>query len=277
MKKILIALVLSVSLLSVSRAGLDQLFYQPDRIEYATPRTDGYAYEEVRFASQDGTILSGWFIPAKGTALGTVIHFHGNAQNMSAHYSFVSWLPASGFNLFVFDYRGYGKSGGKISRKGVFEDSVAAVTYVKKRDDIDQNKIILFGQSLGGANAIAVAGLAGFEGIAGVVSESAFSSFKGVAMDHAGILKPLAFLLIGDRFSPKKAVGKISPVPLLIIHGTYDQVVPYKHAEKLFKAAREPKYLWPIKGGQHTEALGKFRKEVAPQLHQLFKSWVDSE
>ena len=268
----LITLALSIS--SIAHAGLDDLFYHPDNKVYATPKNDGYAFEEVVFASRDKTELSGWFIPAKGKALGTVIHFHGNAQNMSAHYSYVSWLPASGFNLFVFDYRGYGKSKGKLSRKGVYEDSVAAVEYIQSRADIDPSKIILFGQSLGGANAMAVAGENRFKGIVGVVSESAFSSYKSVATEHAGLFKPLAPLVIGNKFSPKKSVKKISPIPLLIIHGTRDPVVAYKHAGKLFKEAKAPKELWTIQGGQHTEALGKYRKEYAPRLHALFKVWV---
>jgi fermentation-respiration switch protein FrsA (DUF1100 family) len=274
MKIQMITLTLAVS--SMAYAGLDNLFYHPDDTLYATPKKDGYAYEEVAFSSKDATELSGWFIPATGKAQGTVIHFHGNSQNMSAHYSFVSWLPANGFNLFVFDYRGYGKSKGKLSRKGVYEDSVAAVEYIKSRTDIDQNRIILFGQSLGGANVIAVAGSTEFEGIVGVVSESAFSSYKSAATDHAGLLKPLAPLVIGNKFSPKKAVKNISPTPLLIIHGTLDRVVAYKHAQKLFKEAAEPKTLWTIKDGRHTEALGKYRSEYAPQLHALFKAWVET-
>lgn len=277
MKKIITAILLATLLVHTVHAGLDNLFYHPDRIEYTTPTKDGYAYEEVLFSSHDGTQLTGWFIPATGTALGTVLHFHGNAQNMSAHYSFVSWLPANGFNLFVFDYRGYGKSDGQLSREGVYQDCIAAVEYIKNRTDIDQNKLILFGQSLGGANAIAVAGSTAFDGIVGVASDSAFSSYKGIATDHAGILKPFAYLLISNDFSPRKAVQNISPTPLLIIHGTDDRVVPYKHAEILFKEAREPKYLWIIESGQHTEALGRFREEIAPRLCQLFKSWVGSD
>lgn len=262
-------------IVSIAHAGLDNFFYHPDNKVYATPKKDGYVFEEVVFSSKDKTELSGWFIPAKGKALGTVIHFHGNAQNMSAHYTYVSWLPASGFNLFVFDYRGYGQSKGKLSRKGVYEDSVAAVEYIKARTDIDQSKIILFGQSLGGANAIAVAGEKQFEGIVGVVSESAFSTYKSVATEHAGIYKPLAPLFIGNQFSPKKSVGKISPTPLLIIHSTHDSVVSYKHAGKLFKAAKEPKLLWTIQDGQHIDAFREtHRKEYTPKLLALFKTWV---
>lgn len=277
MKAIVTSILLTASLSFTAQAGLDNLFYHPDGRAYATPSRDGYAYEEIDFLSKDGTKLSGWFIPARGKALGTVVHFHGNAQNMSAHYSFVSWLPANGFNLFVFDYRGYGKSEGTVSREGVYQDSVAAVDYIKKRSDIDQQKLILFGQSIGGANAIAVAGSTEFEGIVGVVSDSAFSSYKGVATDHAGILKPFAYLLIGNKHSPKKVVKNIAPIPLVLIHGTDDPVVPYKHAKILFREAREPKTLWTLEGGQHTEALGRFGQDIAPRLHQLFKTWVEAE
>jgi hypothetical protein len=274
--KILLFVVVLV-LAGVVRAGLDNVFYYPDHREYTTPTADGYKYEAVQFQSKDGTKLSGWFIPAQGKALGTVVHFHGNAQNMSAHYSFVSWLPANGFNLFVFDYRGYGKSEGKLSRKGVYEDSIAAVEYIKSRTDIDQNKIILFGQSIGGANALTVAGNNHFDGVVGVASDSAFSSYKGVAMDHTFLLKPLAALLISNKFSPKNSVQNIAPAPLLLIHGTADQVVPYKHAQKLFEKADEPKELWTVPNGQHTEAFGPYRAEFAPKLLARFKSWVGAE
>jgi fermentation-respiration switch protein FrsA (DUF1100 family) len=276
MKTVITAIILTALWAMPLQAGLDNLFYHPDQRVYSTPAEDGYAYENVRFLSRDGTPLSGWFIPASGKALGTVIHFHGNAQNMSAHYSFVSWLPANGFNLFVFDYRGYGTSEGTLSRKGVYEDSVAAVKYIKTRTDIDQTKLILFGQSLGGANALAVAGQTDISGLVGVVSDSAFSSYKGVASDHAGFLKPFAYVLIGNAFSPHKAVGNISPLPLVIIHGTQDQVVPFRHAKKLFREAQEPKALWTIQGAGHTEALGRFKPEIAPRLYQLFRSWVES-
>jgi fermentation-respiration switch protein FrsA (DUF1100 family) len=257
-----------------SYAGLDSLFYHPDPQIYATPKQDGYTYEDVQFSSADGTKLSGWFIPAKGKALGTVIHFHGNAQNMSAHYSFVSWLPATGFNLFVFDYRGYGKSESKPSRKGVYEDSIAAIEYIKSRTDLDQHKLILFGQSIGGANALAVLGANHFGGIVGIATDSAFSSYKSVAMEHAGLLKPLAYCLIGNQLSPKNNISQISPIPLLIIHGTKDRVASYKHAQKLFNKAKEPKELWTIEGGGHTAALGPFRREYAPRLHARFVKWV---
>lgn len=273
MKPKLISFLLLGLTISAS-AGLDSLFYHPTATTYSTPTQDGLAYEEITFLSQDQTRLSGWFIPAKGKALGTVIHFHGNAQNMTAHYSFVSWLPKNRFNLFVFDYRGYGTSAGEPSRKGVYQDCVAAIEYIKTRTDIDQSKLIIFGQSIGGANAITVVGKNDFTGICGVATDSAFASYKRVAGEHTGLLKPFAYLLIGNDLSPEKYIGNMAPTPLLIIHGTHDQVASYKNAEKLFMAANEPKQLWTVDQGTHTSALGPSRKTYAPKLHRQFVQWV---
>ncbi len=271
-------LLLAGLLLSLTDAGCglaDSAFYQPDRNLYRNPQQDGLAFQPVRFASTDGTPLTGWFIPATtNPALGTVVHFHGNAQNMTAHYGFVSWLPQNGFNLFVFDYRGYGVSAGSPSRTGVYEDAVAAVRYIKTRPDIDQGKIILFGQSLGGALVLRIAGNNHFAGIVGVVEESGFASYQEVAQAHFSFLGDL-FVPGGDD-NPIDAVAHVSPVPLLIIHGDADPVVPYAQAQQLFAAAREPKELWTIPHGQHTPALGPFRSEYAPRLLRKFHDWVGS-
>ncbi len=273
--KMLLCALFSVWLILPVSAGLDALFYHPAPDRFRTPADDGCAFEQITFPSTDGTALSGWFIPAQQQkALGTVIHFHGNAQNMSAHYAFVSWLPKSGFNLFVFDYRGYGASEGRPSREGVYQDSVAAIEYIKSRTDIDQAKLIIFGQSIGGANALAAVGSNAFEGIVGVVSDSAFSTYKSVAAEHAGWLKPFAYLFISNRYSPEKYVQSIAPTPLIIIHGTRDRVASVHHAERLFRAAQEPKELWLIEGGEHTSALGPDINTYAPRLCEKFKTWT---
>lgn len=232
---------------------LENLFYYPDNILYDSPKRLGLNYEEITFKSTDGTKLSGWFIPARGfkKAKGTVIHFHGNAQNMSAHWQFVEWLPDSGYNLFVFDYRGYGKSEGKPNPKGVFEDSDSAVNYVRSRKDIDAAKLIVFGQSLGGANAIAVVGSGNKSGVAAVAIEASFYSYSSIAND-----KLLGSgLLMDDTYSPERYIAAISPIPFLLIHGTADTVIPYHHSLRLIEKAKEPKKLITVDGGGHLDAL----------------------
>jgi len=156
----------------------------------------------------------------------------------------------------------------------VYEDSIAALEYIKSRTDIDQGKLIVFGQSLGGANALCVMGKNRFDGVVGIAVDSAFSSYKSVAMEHVHWLRPIAFFVIGNKLSPKRHVGDIAPTPLLIIHGTDDGVVSYRHAKRLFKKANEPKTLWTIQGGQHIDALSRHKQEMAPRLYAQFIEWV---
>jgi len=250
-------------------------FYHPDKQVYTTPDKLGLNYESVKFKSRDGTKLSGWFVPATRPALGTVVHFHGNAQNMSAHFSFVAWLPPEGFNVFVFDYRGYGQSEGSAKRKGIHEDSVAALRYIKTRQDVQQDRVFVLGQSLGGANAVDAVTSAGIGVVQGVVIDSAFYSYTSVAKDKAPGF--LVDVFIRDDYSPGPLVSKISPIPLLIMHGTADPVVPYAHGQRLFAEAKEPKTLWTVEGAGHTEALSKFGTTYRPMLVAFFKSCLAEE
>jgi uncharacterized protein len=260
MKSILLfCIILSLAMLSSGCVG--QMFYYPDHKVYKTVAAFGLKFEEATFYSKDGTKLSGWFVPAKGVAKGTVIHFHGNAQNMTAHFDFVSWLPAEGFNIFVFDYRGYGKSAGRQNRKGVYEDSLAAIDYVRSRKDVQKDKLLIFGQSLGGAQAITAVGSGNKQGVRAVVVESTFFSYRSIVRDKIGampllsLLKtPLSYLLIGDDLSPADYVEKLAPVPLLLVYGTADDIIPYHHGPQLLESAKQPKTFWRIEGGEHIEA-----------------------
>lgn len=252
----------------------DNLFYHPDQVVYQTPGRYGLGYETVTFQSSDTTSLSGWWIPATQKPLGTVVHFHGNAQNMTAHFSSVVWLPKNGFNLFVFDYRGYGASAGTPSKEGLYRDSLAAIAYVRQRADVDPQKIVVLGQSLGGANAITAIGRGNVGPIAGLVIDSAFSSYPGVARDHAGSLASTVGTLISDDFNPQDFIAQISPTPILILHGTSDQVVPYRHGQILYERAKQPKELWTIEGGQHTDAMTVHGAGVLPLLHERLVKWV---
>ena len=247
-------------------------FYHPDRVLYDTPKRLGLAFEQVVFQSADGTRLVGWFIPAGGyadprKAKGTVVHFHGNAQNMSAHWQYVDWVPQRGFNLFVFDYRGYGASEGSPEPKGVFEDSRAALDYVRSRPDVDASRLLVFGQSLGGTNAIAAVGSGNRAGVKAVAIESTFYSYSSIASEKLIGAGSLA----DDTYSAERFIAALSPTPLLLLHGTADAVIPYSHSEKLFAKAAEPKRLIRIEGGAHTEALApRFGATYREMLIEFF-------
>ncbi|MDQ0044934.1 alpha/beta hydrolase [Variovorax boronicumulans] len=240
---------------------VQSMFYYPDRVRYETPDALGLRYESVQFQSADGTRLTGWFIPAVGRqknpkeAKGTVVHFHGNAQNMSTHWRFVAWLPKQDYNVFVFDYRGYGESEGEPEPKGVFEDSNAALNYVRSRGDVDAQRLFVFGQSLGGTNAIAVVGSGNRAGVKAAAIESTFYSYSSIANDKLSG----AGLLVSDGYAASKYVAAISPIPLLLIHGTADHVIPHAHSQRLLADAREPKRLIEVPGAGHLEPMSSPR------------------
>ena len=248
---------LALCTLPLLLAGCVQsMFYYPDDVRYETPDALGVRYEPVQFTSADGTRLSGWFLPAEGRAnpkeaKGTVVHFHGNAQNMSTHWRFVAWLPKQGYNVLVFDYRGYGQSEGKPEPKGVFEDANAALDYVRTRADIDPERLFVFGQSLGGTNAIAVVGSGNRAGVKAAAIESTFYSYSSIANDKF----KGAGLLVSDTYAASNYVAAVSPIPLLFIHGTADQVIPLAHSRRLFAEAREPKRLIEVPGAGHLEPM----------------------
>ena len=234
---------------------MESLFFFPDRVKYDTPERTGLSFEQVYFKSADGTQLSGWFIPASGvpgprSAKGTVVHMHGNAQNMSAQWQYAEWIPSCGYNLFVFDYRGYGRSHGTPDPKGVFEDGVAALDYLRARPDIDSDGLFVFGQSLGGMIAIAASG-ASPRGVRAVLAEAPFYSYTELADDRMPGEGPV----IDDSCSASAFIAKLSPVPLLLIHGTSDNVVSYSHSLRLLAEAGEPKRLVTIEDGGHIDAM----------------------
>jgi fermentation-respiration switch protein FrsA (DUF1100 family) len=180
---------------------------------------------------------------------------------MSAHFAYVNWLPAEGYNVFTFDYRGYGRSGGKPQREGIYNDCIAALRYIQTRVDVDPERLLVLGQSLGGANALAVLGRNHFPGIKAVAIDSTFYSYRSIVRDKIGEIPllwiakwPLSFLVINNRYSPGPVVNNLA-APVVLIHGTADRVIPYHHSQKLFEKALAPKELWTITNGGHTDAL----------------------
>lgn len=268
--------VLPLTVTVISGCSVQGMFYQPDRVLYSTPQAAGLAFEPVRFKSKDGTALTGWFIPATGyhnpkNAKGTIIHFHGNAQNMTAHWEFVAAFPKRGFNVFVFDYRGYGASSGEPNPKGVFEDSDSAIHYVRSRPDIEPKRLLIFGQSLGGTNAIAAVGVGNKDGIAAIAIESTFYSYSAIASDKVSG----AGFLMSDTYSAENFIDKLSPIPFLLIHGTNDRVIPFEHGLRLFAIAKEPKTFVKVEGGEHIESLTpRFNGKYLDTLSQFFEDAV---
>jgi fermentation-respiration switch protein FrsA (DUF1100 family) len=269
-----------------------RLFYYPSNETIVNPSDLGYSYGDIYFKSRDGTKLHGWLFPSSNEKeeLGTVIQFHGNAENISSHFLSLAWVTRYGYNFFTFDYRGYGGSEGSPCPKGTNDDALAALDYViklnekregmVKKNSVDRgHKIIAYGQSLGGA--VLLRAFDEFEQkkkIDAVVVDSAFYSYHKIAKDaFSGSLiswpiKAMVPLLINNDFSPETCIGKISPTPLLIIHGDGDLVVPYSHGKKIYELAKEPKTFWTIPRGRHIDSMVDHDEKYQKKLIEFIGS-----
>ncbi|HEY5896805.1 MAG TPA: alpha/beta hydrolase [Burkholderiales bacterium] len=252
-------------------AGCTPVFFQPHSVLVATPGLYGIDYQPVEMRAADGTALFAWFLPARGAAKGTVLYLHGNAENISTHFANVGWMPAAGFNVLALDYRGYGGSEGRPSLPGVQLDIDAAMGALLERADVDPDRIIVFGQSLGGALAIYYVAHSRYrEHVRADIADSAFADYRLVAKEKMAaffVTWPLQWLpqfTVDGDYSPIASVAAVSPVPLLLIHGERDGVVPPHHSELLFGMAQQPKALWRIPDVGHIGALRS--REVRDRL-----------
>ena len=244
----LVVLLLSILAVVVRQTKLiDRNFiFFPERELAGTPADYGLRFEDVSFAAADGISLHGWFIHGRTDV--TWLWFHGNAGNISDRLDNIAVLhDRLGVNIFIFDYRGYGRSEGRASEKGIYMDAEAALSYLRTRDDIDHSKIVLFGRSLGCAVAVEVA--ASRETYA-VILESPFTSTRAMARRSYPLL-PLG-LLITTRLDSLAKIDKVR-APLLVLHGDADQTVPIELGRELFDAANEPKRFHVIEGADHND------------------------
>lgn len=268
----------------LSVVSCTHLFYQPWNRMIYDPAKFGYEYRDVNFQSADGTPLHGWFFPvaAGKKELGTVVQFHGNAENISSHFLSLVWITRHGYNLFTFDYQGYGLSGGRPTQKNLNADALAALRWVKTYNESKKErlKFIAFGQSIGGT--ILLRALYDFEekeAIDSVVIESSFPSYKRIAREKFSeswitwLFQPLGYLLTSERYAPETKIREVSPVPLLVIHGDADRIVPIHHGRRIYRLAGEPKFFWEIPGGRHIDSMirhdGKYRQKLLEFLDGL--------
>ena len=213
---------------------------------YWNPEDFGVEVEDCWFTSEDDVRLHGWFASAD-TATQTLLWFHGNAGNITHRLDNIRLLHDRGINVFIFDYRGYGRSEGEPDEQGLYADGRAAYDYIINERSIRPDDIIFFGRSLGTAIAIDVAH---DRTPRGLILESAFTDAKAMAR----VIMPLVPIgaVIKTKFD---SIGKIKElrIPVLFIHGDRDSIIPYELGRKLFEAANEPKEFYSIPGADHND------------------------
>jgi pimeloyl-ACP methyl ester carboxylesterase len=289
--KCLLAILISFAFVSCS---LNKMFLQPDKLppgaKQLTIKTDrdtvqvkinpgnfqpsfykggeivtnpDYTIESVVFESPDGNKLNGWLLKPPTKASITLLHFHGNAGFLFSQYQAMIPLIKYGYQIFVFDYSGFGFSEGEATRKNVLADGNAALTYIKGRDDVKDTKIVIYGQSLGGHLATVVAAERQDE-IDGLVIEGAFSSHKDIAADQAWIF---GRLLVKEQYSAKKAIAKYNK-PVLIIHSKDDDIIPIRMAQVLFDHANAQKELYKI-DGCHMCGTDNYAEQISDKIKAM--------
>ena len=221
------------------------IVFFPDPFLVGTPRDVGLEYEDVLFDTVDGVRLHGWWVPAARAPV--FVWFHGNAGNISHRLENIKLLhDLVGVQVFIFDYREYGRSQGRISREGTFLDAAAAYRYVTEARGVPARDVVLFGRSLGTALATDIAVN---HPCRALILESAFTNSR----EMAKLLAP--FLFDWRPKVPYDNLGRIGyvAVPVLIIHGTDDEIIPVDMARRVFEAAAEPKELYLIPGSHHND------------------------
>lgn len=225
---------------------LDQLFvYHPDPWQDKDwAKISGLPLEDVWFPAADGTRLFGWYVESSGSPA-VLLWCHGNAGNIINRLDNLRELYQLGLSVFLFDYRGYGRSQGRPSEEGLYQDALGAYAHVTGTRRIRPERIVLFGRSLGAAVAGEVASQ---RPAAGLILESSFPSVEALGKFHYFGL-PVHWL-IGARFNLADKLKHVS-VPVLVIHGDQDEIVPIHLGRQVFEAAKDPKAFYLVPGADH--------------------------
>jgi fermentation-respiration switch protein FrsA (DUF1100 family) len=241
---LVLALVGYAGLLALMYVFQRAMMYFPDATRVAPAQAGLPRAAEVTFASSDGEKLVAWYLPPDaGKPL--VIYFQGNAGGLAARVGRFTWLTADGTGLLALCYRGYGGSSGTPSEDGLIRDAEAAYGFARER--IPARRIVLFGESLGTAVAVA---LAADREVAAVILDAPFTSAAEVGA-AAYPFAPVRWLM-KDKFRSDERIGRVS-APLLVVHGEQDRIVPIRFAENLFALAREPERFVRFPQGGHVD------------------------
>lgn len=225
-----------------------------------------HSIESVLFLSKSGNLLNGWMLKPKNIEpKATLLFFHGNSGDLASTHWSMTLLLQEGFQVFAVDYSGYGLSEGKAKRKHLLKDGNSAVNYLLSREDVKDTKVIIYGQSLGGHLAAVVA-TENQEKIDGLVIEGAFSSHKDIGKEFAGFVGKW---FVKEMYSAKTSLPNFTK-PLLVIHSTEDEIIPFFMGQKLYDVAHEPKEFYEI-DGCHICGSRLYAKEIADKIFKLVK------
>ncbi len=218
--------------------------------------------EDLWLTTQDGIRSYAWWFPKPGARFATLF-LHGNAGNVTHRIDHAHAIQSAGSAVLVLDYRGYGKSRGRPSERGLNLDAEAAYEALNKLG-YDPARIVLQGESLGTAVAVE---LASRRPCAGLVLESPLASLSQMAATVVPVLGPM----LAHGFNTKRTIGRVH-TPLLVIHGDADEIVPFSQGQAVYNAANPPKAFWRIPGAHHNDLLYVAGEQYVPRLRSFYDS-----
>ena len=268
MKALLVFFVMAIS-------GCSSLLYYPTSYMYVDKEKLEYQPKEVNFVGPENKKIVGWYFRSQAhKPKAVLLFFHGNAQNISSHFFSLYWILKYGYDFFIFDYPGYGGSEGEPTPESTVESGKIALQWLRGLIPADV-PLAVFGQSLGGNIAMrTVVEMKEKVSPCMVAIDSSFASYKeaGRRVLKRNILTwPIQFvsyLVLDDKYSAYGRIEEISPIPLIVMHGTGDGVVEFVNGEEIFSAAAEPKEFWRIANGDHTDVF--IAKEHAQKYQEKF-------
>ena len=240
-----------------------RMIFYPFRELFQTPADWGLEFEDVTVRTKDGVQLHGWYIPHPQSQQ-VLLFFHGNAGNISHRRDSIEIFHRLGLNVFIIDYRGYGKSQDKPGEQGLYQDATAAWDFLTAEKGFSSKQIIIFGRSLGGVIA---AKLASEVQARGLILESTFSS----ARDFARVVFPILARLVWIRydFNTVESIQRVT-APVLVFHSPEDEIMPFHLGQKVFAAANQPKRFVRLRGDHN---YGFIKSQ--PEYEQALKNWLE--
>lgn len=212
----------------------NQMIFHPSEDIWDTPESLDLPWSEHRFETPDGLLLHGWLIgDYESGNKPIVVYSHGNAGNISGRVEIAGAIANQGAAVFLYDYRGYGKSDGAPTEEGIYVDGKSVINYLKDELEVKSNQLVFYGQSLGGA--VAARQAAEFES-SGLVLHSAFLSGKEVASD---IYPFIPRFLVPVGLPVNKDLRQAKTERIMIMHSTNDRIIPYRHGKELYQIAKE--------------------------------------
>jgi len=268
-----------VIVISLLLTACTNTFFQPLKTHIASPEQYNIEYEDIYFDGQSGIKLHGWWFPsvAESEPKAYVLFLHGNGENISTHSGLVYWLTQHQYDVFIFDYRGYGKSQGKAEIEGVMSDIQSSRQYIESRRG-NNKKLFIIGHSLGAS--MGVYNMTQYpNNIDGMILVSPFSDYRQIAretMDKSWLtwlFQWPASLMISTEYNPIDYVSQLPEVPKLFIYSENDRIISSDHVIKLYDEASEEKYIKKVQGYHNSVFAEKENQQI---IVNYLNKWSES-